>query len=219
MKDLKNYFLKNKGKVIHKWLHYFPIYEKHFSQFSNKKVIMWEVGVYKGGSLQMWADYFGINATIIGLDIDTTCAEYEYDNPNIHIRIGDQANTEFLQKVLDEFGVPDIVLDDGGHYMHQMNTTFDHVYPKMKSGSVYMVEDTHCCYWPEHGGGVQNPNSFTNRCKNFIDLINAHESFYRSQPFEPNEFADTTFGMHIYDSVICFEKGTITERNCPAIGS
>ena len=29
---------------------------------------------------------------------------------------------------------------------------------------------------------------------------------------------NTTFSMHIYDSVVCFEKDEIPDRNCPMIG-
>lgn len=215
MKDLTTYILTNKGKGINKWLHYPPIYEKHFTRFIGKKIVMWEIGIDKGGSLQMWKDFFGPKATIVGLDIVPEYANYKYEDPNIHVRIGDQADVKFLQDVIDEFGIPTVLLDDGGHTMDQMNITFDHVYPQMKKGSVYMVEDTHTCYWDEFGGGVENPDTFTNRCKGFIDNINAYHS---RGSIEPNEFTDTTFSMHIYDSVVCFEKDEIPDRNCPMIG-
>jgi hypothetical protein len=47
-------FLTNQGKVIHKWKHYFPAYEAHFGRFVGHPVVFWEIGVHKGGSLQMW---------------------------------------------------------------------------------------------------------------------------------------------------------------------
>jgi hypothetical protein len=215
MKDLTTYILTNKGKGISKWLHYPAIYEKHFSRFIGKKITMWEIGVDKGGSLQMWKDYFGDKATIVGLDIVPEYKNYKYEDSKIQIRIGDQADTVYLQDVIDEFGVPDILLDDGGHTMDQMNITFDYIYPKMKLGSIYMVEDTHTCYWEEFDGGIINPETFTNRCKDFIDLINAHHT---RGVIDPNEFTNTTFSMHIYDSIVCFEKDEIPQRECPMIG-
>lgn len=215
MKDLTTYILTNKGKGINKWLHYPQIYEKHFSSFVGKKVLMFEIGIDKGGSLQMWKDYFGPKATIVGIDIVEEYKNYKYSDSGINVRIGDQADTNFLQKVIDEFGVPDILLDDGGHTMDQMNITFDYVYPMMKSGSIYMIEDTHTCYWEEFGGGIQNSETFTNRSKEFIDLINAYHS---RGVVKPNDFTDTTFGMYVYDSIVCFEKGEIPQRECPMIG-
>jgi hypothetical protein len=59
----------------------------------------------------MWKRYFGPHATIIGIDINPKCKAYEEDQ--IAIRIGEQQDVTFLNSVLDEFGAPDIVLDDG----------------------------------------------------------------------------------------------------------
>src|SRR5437773_7321963 len=42
-------FLINEGKIIHKWVHYFPIYEKHFHWYTNKSLTFLEIGVSKGG--------------------------------------------------------------------------------------------------------------------------------------------------------------------------
>ena len=63
-------FLTNDGRVIHKWKHYFPIYERHFRDYVDKPVTFIEIGCGEGGSLQMWKRYFGPHARIIGLDID-----------------------------------------------------------------------------------------------------------------------------------------------------
>lgn len=215
--NLLDYFLNNTGKKIHKWIHYFPIYEKHFSQFIGKPCLMIEIGVSAGGSLQMWKDYLGPKSTIVGIDISPECKKLQYNDPNIHIRIGNQCDTNFLQQVIDEFGTPNILLDDGSHIMSEINITFDFLYPKMGLDSVYFIEDLHTCYWNEmYDGGLENPNTFTNRSKNFIDLINA---YWTQGLISPNYITDETFGMHIYDSIICFEKGKISVRDAPVIGN
>ena len=33
MNDLEKYFTENTGRMIHKWNHYFEIYDRHFSRF------------------------------------------------------------------------------------------------------------------------------------------------------------------------------------------
>lgn len=101
---LYQYFLTNTGKLIHKWRHYFPIYERHFSRFQNRGPCFWEIGVGEGGSLAMWKAYFGPMATIIGLDINPDCLRHE--DEQCQVRIGDQADPVFLQSVIDEFGRP-----------------------------------------------------------------------------------------------------------------
>ena len=54
--ELHAYFLRNTAKVLHKWVHYFDIYEKHFERFRGKSPVVLEIGVSGGGSLAMWKD-------------------------------------------------------------------------------------------------------------------------------------------------------------------
>jgi hypothetical protein len=192
-------FLTNDRCVIHKWKHYFPIYEQHFRRFIYRPVMFWEIGCGEGGSLQMWKRYFGPLAQIVGLDIRPECKSYREDQ--IAIRIGDQADTAFLDRLLDEFGPPDIVLDDGSHKMSDVLATFRHLYPKLDRNGVYMVEDMHTAYWPKFGGGVRREGTFIEICKELIDELNG-------QHFgAATDFTRTTLSMHFYDSVIAFERG------------
>ena len=73
-----------------KWEHYFGIYEKHlsFAPFWSAPLTLVEVGVQKGGSLDMWGKFLGPHAHIIGIDIDPECAKLKYSNPNIKVVIG-----------------------------------------------------------------------------------------------------------------------------------
>jgi hypothetical protein len=68
--DLARIFFQNQGRVIHKWLHYFEIYEQYFSRYRGSDFKMLEIGVSKGGSLAMWRSYFGPRATIYGIDVN-----------------------------------------------------------------------------------------------------------------------------------------------------
>ena len=49
---------------------YFQVYEEIFSKYVDKEIIFVEVGVLGGGSLQMWKEYFGEKARIIGIDMN-----------------------------------------------------------------------------------------------------------------------------------------------------
>lgn len=197
-------FLTNDDKVIHKWAHYFPVYEKHFSRWQNRSLVFWEVGVYGGGSLQMWQRYFGPNALIVGIDINPDCKAHE--STGINVRIGNQADPAFLESVLEEFGPPDVLLDDGSHRMGHTWDLFRFVYPKIPKNGVYMVEDMHTSYWPSHGGGVDAPESFINRAKHLIDELNADHT---KGALAPTEFTRTTESICFYDSIVVFEKGCV----------
>ncbi len=197
-------FLTHKERGAFKWSHYFPVYERHFSAWKNRSLFFLEIGVSEGGSLQMWQQFFGPYAKIVGIDIKPECKDYEQDG--IFVRTGDQGDSKFLQQIIDEFGVPDIVLDDGSHAMWHVNATFDFLYPKMGKNSIYMVEDMHTAYWERWGGGKDKPESFVNRCKGFIDELNAELS---RGDVEETEFSRTTMGMSFYDSIVVLEKGDV----------
>ena len=51
---LWEYFRRNEGRIIDKWYHYFDIYHNHLRRFQGQPVTVLEIGVYHGGSLQMW---------------------------------------------------------------------------------------------------------------------------------------------------------------------
>ena len=196
--------MTNDGKVIHKWAHYFPIYERHFSRWQNRSLVFWEVGVYGGGSLQMWQRYFGPNAVIVGLDINPECREHA--TRGINVRIGDQADPVFLASVIEEFGVPDVVLDDASHHMKLTWDMFEFLYPKLPKNGVYMVEDMHTSYWPKWGGGLNVADTFINRCKHLIDELNAEHT---KGELPVTDFTRTTDSISFYDSIVAFEKGNI----------
>ncbi|MGB7601983.1 MAG: class I SAM-dependent methyltransferase [Candidatus Sulfotelmatobacter sp.] len=206
-------FLTNDKRIIHKWKHYFPIYERHFKDFVYKPVTFIEIGCGLGGSLQMWKRYFGPHARIIGIDIDLECKKFEEDQIEVHI--GQQQDGQFLQSLIDEIGTPDIVLDDGSHLMSHILATFQFLYPKVAKNGVYLVEDLHTAYWDEYEGGLRKPSTFIEACKNLIDELNADHS---RGALPRTEFTQTTLSMHFYDSVAVFERGAHTRKRGLEIG-
>ena len=70
-------FLTNDKRLIHKWTHYFPIYEHHFARYVNRPMLFLEIGCGAGGSLQLWKRHFGPFAQIVGVDIVEACKDFE----------------------------------------------------------------------------------------------------------------------------------------------
>jgi cephalosporin hydroxylase len=213
MSELWQSFLSHKGRVIHKWTHYFPIYERHFARFKDTSCLVVEIGCGMGGSLQMWKGYFGAHAEIVGIDVDPKCKEFEEDQ--IRVAIGDQSDAAFLGRLIDDIGVPDIIIDDGSHIMSHIRASFDVLYPRMAKNGVYVVEDIHTAYWQEYEGGHLAPNSFIERCKTLVDSLNA----YHARGAVPvDDFVRSTVSMHFYDSVVVFEKGVHRMTDAPRMG-
>jgi hypothetical protein len=206
-------YLRNRGQDLHKWHHYFEVYEQFLAPYRGQRFTLLEIGLWRGGSLRMWRKYFGPSATIVGMDIDPACSAHERDG--FRIFIGDQANAGFLAKVKDEVGRFDIVIDDGGHTMSQQIASFEALYPVTKR--LYIVEDTHTSYWPKFRdmGSV----SFLDYAREKVDALHewhhSPESFFyhgtkpdeRRDALPVSEFCRSTRAIHFYDSLVVVEKG------------
>ena len=86
--DLARIFFEHRGPMLWKWIHFLEIYERHFAPYRDTPVKMLEIGVFKGGSLEMWRKYFGKAATIFGIDMNPDFAS-NVTAPN-QVRIGSQ---------------------------------------------------------------------------------------------------------------------------------
>lgn len=123
----------------HKFLHYFPIYEHLFAGYRGKEFTFVEFGVQGGGSLQMWREYFGPQARIVGVDLNPQAA---LDSPDFDVRIGDQGDQQFLDELFADLGQVDVVLDDGGHQSFQQILTVQRALAHADGPILIAVEDT-----------------------------------------------------------------------------
>ena len=147
--------------------HYLDFYHERIGKLADESRLntldqplrILEIGVWRGGSLQLWRDYFGDNAIIFGIDIEEACREL----PGIgcEIRIGSQTDAVFLNRVVDEMGGVDIVIDDGSHMCADVVTSFQALWPRLSEGGFYFVEDLHTSYWPQWRGGLRRPDGDT----------------------------------------------------------
>lgn len=202
MNDLKKYFDNNTNRVIHKWEHYFEVYDRHLSPYRNREIVILEIGVFQGGSLQMWKNYFGTKAKIYGIDIDPKCKEYEEEN--IEIFIGSQSDKNFLSELKKKIPKIDIVIDDGGHTMNQMKTSFFELYDHVKEDGIYALEDLHTCYWLDYGGGYRRKGTFNEFSKTIVDSLHAWHS--RQSFYKIDKYTKSVFALHYYDSITIIEK-------------
>lgn len=202
MNHLHEYFENNNSNALHKWIHYFDIYDNFFKKYRNTNVSVLEIGIFQGGSLGMWRDYFGPEAEIYAIDINPECKRFESDKTKIFI--GSQDDRGFLNSVKSQISKVDILIDDGGHTMNQQIVSFEELYSHIKDDGIYLCEDLHTSYWKNYGGGYKRSNSFIEYSKNFIDYINAWHSHEKN--FKINNFTKSSYALHYYDSVLVVEK-------------
>jgi cephalosporin hydroxylase len=170
--SLQQLYIDHAGKASHKWSSYLREYDRLFSAWQDKPISMLEVGIQNGGSLDIWAKYFENALTIVGADIDTRCGELSYNDPRIHLVIGDINNSETIQKILNYSPQFDIVIDDGSHQSEDIIKSFVNYFPYLTDGGFFVVEDLHCSYWQEFGGGLFDPYSSITFFKRLIDIVN-----------------------------------------------
>ena len=210
---LETWFRANTGRAVYKWPHYFPVYHRHLARYRGAPVRVVEFGVYHGGSLQMWKDYFGPAAQVLGVDVDPRCAGLAGDG--ITVVTGDQDDLAFLDDLAGRVGPVDVVIDDGGHSMSQQIATFTRMWPALRDGGTWITEDVHTSYWPDYGGGYRRPGTFIEHVKSMIDQVNAWHS--RNPAFGPDSWTQTIGGIHVYDSIVVFDKEQHGEPAPPLI--
>lgn len=202
MNKFEDFFYNRTHRSIHKWTHYLDIYNKHFGKFVDKDIKFLEIGVWKGGSLDMWAYCFGENSQILGIDIEPECKNLEKNN--IKIEIGDQSDIDFLEKIAAKYGKFDVILDDGSHknnhQIQTLNFAFEHL---LSDNGIYLVEDCHTSYFKFYDdGGYKNPKSFIEHTKNIIDQLNSRNSIEIDHTY----FTKNLESIVYYDSIIVLNK-------------
>lgn len=147
---------------VHKWLHYLPVYEKALAPYRGRPIRMLEIGVFRGGSLQMWRRYLHAESVITGIDIDPECMRSDEPANRVHVRIGAQQDVAFLRGVVNEFGPFDVILDDGSHMTSHMVESFRYLFANgLAPGGIYLVEDLHTNYWTSHRDSSMSFVDFT----------------------------------------------------------
>lgn len=200
--DAERFFLLGEHNHCFKWLCYFDVYERHFQKYRNKEITIMEIGVNKGGSLQLWKNYFGDKAKVIGIDINPECKKLEEEN--IEIYIGSQADREFLKEIKSKVPKLDILIDDGSHQVDHQRITFEEMFDHIADDGVYLCEDVHTSYSYTYNSDYKDENSFVEYSKNFIDYINAWHS--HNENLKVNKYTKHMHSVHYYPSCIVVEK-------------
>ena len=206
MQSTRDIFNNHTGNRLHKWNHYFEIYDRHFSRFVNKSPVIVEIGVSQGGSIDMWQKFFGPGLQYYGIDINPGCKNFEREN--VKIFIGSQSDRKFLKDICSQIPEPDIIIDDGGHTMEQQIVTFEELFPKLKFGGIYLCEDNHTSYWLNFGGGLKRKGTYIEYIKNLVDV--QHLWYTGKNTNIPNrELKDKIYSIAFYDSIVVIEKEKI----------
>lgn len=204
MNDLEKFFFKEKHLTMTKWMHYFEAYDRFFSRYRGKDITILEIGVFKGGSLQMWKNYFknsNNKVKIYGIDINPDCKKLEEED--IQIFIGSQEDREFLQMVKSEIDTVDILIDDGGHTMNQQMVSFEELFDLVDDNGIYLCEDLHTSYMSKYGGELGGA-TFMEYTKGLIDSL--HAQYSETDKLSRNKYSEKIKFITYCDSMVFIEK-------------
>jgi hypothetical protein len=173
--ELGVHYNTDKSSLFH---HYTKIYEKYFDPIKEKPLKFLEIGFSQGCSARMWEDYFS-NADLYFIDINPETLTLLHDFKRTRLFLVDQENPAKLLSFINDVGGDfDMIIDDGGHTMKQQITSFKTLFPFVKSGGIYIIEDLHTSYtyvpYYADGYGTANPNQETavQFLQNLVHAIN-----------------------------------------------
>jgi hypothetical protein len=172
MKTLEQLYREHEGKISDRWSLYLAEYDRLFAPLRERPVRLLEIGIQNGGSLEIWSKFFLHAEKIVGCDINPNCARLQYDDPRICLVVANANTDQAQQKILSNFPCFDLIIDDGSHQSADIVRSFARYFPYLEHGGLYVVEDLHCSYWKEYGGGLFHPDSSMTFLKRLADILN-----------------------------------------------
>jgi len=186
-------------------------YETYLLHLRDKKINLLEIGIggnddpkLGGNSLRMWRRYFP-KGQIHGLDIADKCINKA---SRIHIHRGSQADPDFLREVAAKIGEIDVIIDDGSHMNEHVIISFQTLFPLLKSGGWYIVEDTETAYYKDFGGNSEDRDGAPSSINFFKDLIHGlHYKDYELDDYEPSYYDENILSIHFFHNMVFIHKG------------
>lgn len=125
--------------------------------------------------MQVWQEYVP-KASISFLEYDKACAATWKARVEASaggtLYTGDQADPAVLTEIVKAGAQFDMIVDDGGHFANQMILSLELLWPLIKPGGFYVVEDIQCNYVPAYvQGDFGLRGTFMRYLKHQLDLL------------------------------------------------
>lgn len=125
---------------------YLPLYQSLFESKRESAKNILEVGIYHGGSIKLWNDFFP-NATVYGLDISDNIQCDIKNRTNVKLYTwADAYNPDFFNSTFSRMKF-DILLDDGPHTLDSMKKFITLYSQAIDDDGILVIEDVQDWSW------------------------------------------------------------------------
>lgn len=174
---------KNRGRH-----NFMELYSQIFAPHRKSATTMFEIGVNRGGSIRGWHEYFK-NAKIYGCDIRQRGNVSGCERATL-VQL-DQSSKDSLLDFANKYGPFDIGIDDGSHVWSHQILTFETLWPFIKPGGLFVVEDTCTSYdaWVNQEGQKRPNRNYDEKrpsCVEYFQKLSDHLSF-NGEDYEYND--------------------------------
>lgn len=136
-----------------KHMSFYENYEKHLGHMRDQSLNVLEIGVDYGEGIKTLSKYLP-NSKFVGVDAKLRDIDIS-DHSNVKLfecnqidaaKLGEIVGVEFNNQI-------DIIIDDASHIGALTARSFDILFPFLKSGGLYIIEDWGTGYWNEWDDG------------------------------------------------------------------
>ena len=169
--DIANKCNSDRGTIEGAQHNYTEVYYDLFLHSRQEVLEFFEIGIERGKGMRMWNEFFP-NTNFYAIDIK----DVSISLPRLKCFRSNQENRVDLQNTMDQIGKQfDIIIDDGGHHMSHQQVSLGFLFPFLKPGGLYFIEDLHTsnfepgeeCYGPMDIDEDRS-NTTLNVIKNFM---------------------------------------------------
>lgn len=190
--------------------HFFKHYEDILGHLRNKEITFFEIGIggikdpnAGGHSLRIWSEYLS-KAKLYALDIHPKNVKI---NERVKIFQGSQIDNNILEEIHKQAGDFDIIIDDGSHTNSHQIETFKILFPKLKEGGFYFIEDVQTSYYLGDGGDgfyLHNKRTAINFFKSMIDRM--HQFEHENPYSKPDYYSENINEINFFPNLILVRK-------------
>ena len=129
---------------------YLPVYEELLQKKKLSAQSVLEIGIYYGGSIKLWKDYF-TNAKVYAVeifDLRHVWDVLQHDDRIVLYTSTDAYDPQFVKTKLVDQGLRfDMVLDDGPHSLESMKACIQLYLPLLTDDGILIIEDIQSMDW------------------------------------------------------------------------